>query len=106
VLEANHEPFERVLELPASRLLAVAVVWRDAFAVLDAVGWLPTPEGESVEVAMTAGHVAQLRGLRRDQAEAIVDRLERRDMSQAADEVARLDAEIGLLRKTAWRLDG
>lgn len=70
--------------------------------MLDAIGWHPTRSDAPVEVEITAGHVAQLRHLRRDHAEAIVDRLERRTAFDAEDGIsADVDAEIRRLRAAA-----
>jgi hypothetical protein len=38
VLEVNYEPFEEVRDLQPSELLDVASIFRDAIAVLDAIG--------------------------------------------------------------------
>jgi hypothetical protein len=42
VLEANHHHFEDIGTLSASAQRALATIYRDAFAVLDALGWTPT----------------------------------------------------------------
>jgi len=59
-------------------------VWalvRDAFAVLDAIGWRrPEPPPESVDVPFTAGFVEQLRQRRYDLGHTNIDRLNRRDL--------------------------
>jgi hypothetical protein len=39
VLMFNHEPFEDYLDYLPSRQLALADIYRDATAVIDAVGW-------------------------------------------------------------------
>jgi hypothetical protein len=43
VLMFNHDPFEDFLDYVPSRQLALADVFRDATAVIDALGWDPTP---------------------------------------------------------------
>jgi hypothetical protein len=62
VLMFNHQPFEDFLDYVPAKQLALADVFRDATAVIDALEW--DPEGvshaESVEVPLTASHVAQL----------------------------------------------
>ena len=54
VLEANHYFFEEILEFGPEAQHALSVIYRDAFAVLDAIGWSPDP-------AASAGHIDQLR---------------------------------------------
>jgi hypothetical protein len=101
VLEANHEPFDDVRTLAAPDLLSLATIWRDAFSVLDIVGWLPVPTTATIEIAITAGHVAQLRRLRDDEATAVLDCLAVRDGLTSFDEV---DAEIHGRRRVAQGL--
>ena len=62
VLVFNHEPFEDLLEYIPAKQLSVADVYRDAIAVIDALDWDPdtTPQTESIQVPLTAAHVAQL----------------------------------------------
>jgi hypothetical protein len=68
VLVFNHEPFEDLLEHIPAKQLSVADVYRDAIAVIDALDWDPdgAAPGESIEVPLTAGHVAQLHSRRCD----------------------------------------
>jgi hypothetical protein len=94
VLAANHEPFEDVGYLAAPELLAVADIWRDAIAVLDTLGWLPAPGTATIEVVVTAGHAAQLRRLRHDEALAVLDCLDVRDTLTTDHERSEVDAEI------------
>jgi hypothetical protein len=62
VLMFNHEPFEDYLDYIPARQLALADVYRDATAVIDALGWDPdtTTHQDRVEVPLTTGHVQQL----------------------------------------------
>jgi hypothetical protein len=48
----NHEPFEDFLDYIPARQLALADVYRDATAVIDALGWDPddVPHHERIEV--------------------------------------------------------
>jgi hypothetical protein len=104
VLAANHEPFEDVRYLTAPELLAVAGIWRDAMRVLDTVGWLPVPGTATIEVVITAGHAAQLRRLRHDEALAVLDCLDMRDKSTMARRRAEIDGEIEARRLAARAL--
>ena len=62
VLMFNHEPFEDFLDYTPPKQLALADVYRDATAVIDALGWDPdtNPQPGSVAVPLTRGHVEQL----------------------------------------------
>jgi hypothetical protein len=75
ILEFTHEPFEDFRLLKPAERHATATVFRDAFAVLDAIGWTPQPCAGTVDVPFTPGHLAQLRRLRDDLTTAITDRL-------------------------------
>ena len=61
VLEANHYFFEELLSFGPEAQLALSVIYRDAFAVLDAIGWSPTPVAGPIDVPLTDGHIDQLR---------------------------------------------
>jgi hypothetical protein len=51
-----------------TKQLALADVYRDATAVIDALGWDPVmvPHDDSVEVPLTRGHIGQLHERRCD----------------------------------------
>jgi hypothetical protein len=68
VLMFNHDPFEDYLDYTPRRQLKLADVYRDATAVIDALGWDPemTPHTDSVEVPLTRGHIEQLHERRCD----------------------------------------
>jgi hypothetical protein len=61
VLEANHYFFEELLSFGPEAQFALSVIYRDAFAVLDAIGWAETQAAGPVDVPLTAGHIDQLR---------------------------------------------
>lgn len=76
VLEANHYYFEEILEFGPEAQHALSVIYRDAFAVLDAVGWRrPGEPPESVEVAFTDGFIEQLHRRRYDLGHTNIDRV-------------------------------
>jgi hypothetical protein len=62
VLMFNHEPFEDFLDYVPAKQLALADVYRDATAVVDALGWDPDTiaQAASIEVPLTRGHIEQL----------------------------------------------
>jgi hypothetical protein len=77
VLEANHYFFEEILEFGPEAQHALSVVYRDAFAVLDAVGWgRPVEPPATVDVPFTAGFIEQLHRRRYDLGHTNVDRVQ------------------------------
>jgi hypothetical protein len=77
VLMFNHEPFEDFLDYLPSRQLLLADIYRDATAVIDAVGWDAdtTEQAERVEVPITPGHIQQLHKRRCDLLDTNLDLL-------------------------------
>ena len=77
VLMFNHEPFEDYLDYIPTRQLVLADVYRDATAVIDALGWDPdtTTHTDHVEVPLTAGHIQQLHTRRCDLLDTNLDLL-------------------------------
>jgi hypothetical protein len=75
VLEANHYYFEEILEFGPEAQHALSVVYRDAFAVLDAIGWRRPEEPVTVDVPFTAGFVEQLHRRRFDLGHTNIDRV-------------------------------
>jgi hypothetical protein len=79
VLMFNHEYFEDFLDFGPEAQYALSVIYRDAFAVIDTVGWDPNPDaepGETIDVPLTFGHVDQLRRRRWDLGATNLDRLD------------------------------
>jgi hypothetical protein len=77
VLMFNHEPFEDFLDYRPAKQLALADIFRDATAVIDALGWDPNtnPHAGSVEVPLTRGHIEQLHHRRCDLLDTNLDLL-------------------------------
>jgi hypothetical protein len=77
VLMFNHEPFEDFLDYIPAKQLALADVYRDATAVIDALGWDPdtATQQSSVEVPLTHGHIEQLHARRADLLDTNLDLL-------------------------------
>jgi hypothetical protein len=94
VLMFNHEPFEDFLYYIPTRQLALADIFRDATAVIDALGWDPdiTTHTKSVQVPVTAGHIHQLHKRRCDLLDTNLDLLE--DIGDDTESLAVLMAEI------------
>jgi hypothetical protein len=95
VLEANHYYFEDLLSFGPEAQQALSVIYRDAFAVLDAVGWRRSDDPPaSVDVPLTAGFVEQLRRRRYDLGHTNIDRLTTRDEATDALVIAAIDEAI------------
>jgi hypothetical protein len=94
VLMFNHEPFEDFLDYIPTKQLALADVYRDATAVIDALGWDPdiNVHQSSVQVPVTAGHIQQLHKRRCDLLDTNLDLLE--DIGNDAEDLSILLAEI------------
>ncbi len=77
VLMFNHDPFEDFLDYRPAKQLALADIFRDATAVIDALGWDPdrNPQHESVEVPLTRDHIEQLHHRRCDLLDTNLDLL-------------------------------
>jgi hypothetical protein len=99
VLMFNHEPFEDFLDYVPAKQLALADIYRDATAVIDAVGWDPdtTKQTDKVEVPITPGHVQQLHKRRCDLLDTNLDLLE--DIGADAEALSIIMAEIHANRR-------
>jgi hypothetical protein len=107
ILEANHYYFEEILEFGPEAQHALSVVYRDAFAVLDAIGWRrPDNPSATVDVPFTAGFVEQLRQRRYDLGHTNIDRLSVLDAEYDAQERTRIGAALESDRAAAVVLDG
>jgi hypothetical protein len=104
VLDFNHEPFEDVCDLEPAALLAIASIVRDAITVLDTIGWLATEQTATIEVPITAGHLAQLERLRADLAMSILESLDSREDLTEPEDLARFDQAIAADRLVAHGL--
>jgi hypothetical protein len=77
VLMFNHDPFEDFLDYIPTKQLALADIYRDATAVIDALGWDPdtTTHNDAVEVPLTTDHIQQLHRRRCDLLDTNLDLL-------------------------------
>ena len=94
VLMFNHEEFEDFLDYVPVKQLELADVFRDATAVIDAVGWDPdihVPRSD-VEVPLTDAHIEQLHKRRADLLDTNLDLLN--DMNDHRRPHAVVDAEL------------
>jgi hypothetical protein len=105
-LEANHYFFEEIVSFGPEAQQALAQRYRDAFAVMDAVGWRrPEEPPETVDVPITAGHADQLFTRRYELGHRNIDRLTARDAEPDPAVRAEIDAAIAADRKAAKVLD-
>jgi len=77
VLMFSHQPFEDFLDYIPIKQLALADIYRDATAVIDALGWDPdiTTHTKNIKVPVTAGHIHQLHKRRCDLLDTNLDLL-------------------------------
>jgi hypothetical protein len=77
VLMFNHEDFENYLDYVPVKQLELADIFRDATAVIDALGWDPDicVPFTSVEVPLTHAHIEQLHHRRADLLDTNLDLL-------------------------------
>ncbi|HEY4093949.1 MAG TPA: hypothetical protein VGM33_00465 [Baekduia sp.] len=86
VLEVNHQHFEDVSTMSVPAQLALAAIYRDAFAVLDAVSWTPAPpRAATITVPLSTGHLTQLHTRHADLLHTNLDRLTTRTRTAAID---------------------
>jgi hypothetical protein len=105
-LEANHYYFEELLEFGPEAQFALSLRYRDAFAVLDAIGWRgPDVPPACVEVPLTPGFTQQLLHRRYDLGHTNIDRLATRDAEPDPAIRAQIDARIAIDRQAAITLD-
>jgi hypothetical protein len=105
VLEANHHYFEELLDFGPEAQFALSVIYRDAFAVLDAIGWGPDATAGPVDVPLTDGQVEQLRRQRFDLGHTNINRLDLLDAAGSEEEAAAVRADIDADRAAAQALD-
>jgi hypothetical protein len=73
----NHDPFEDFLDYVPVKQLELADIYRDATAVIDALGWDPNinPPRDSFDVPLTTAHIEQLHRRRCDLLDTNLDLL-------------------------------
>jgi hypothetical protein len=107
VLEFGHDPYENLRTLVPRDQYALSNDFRDAFAVIDAVGWAWSPETDqrAVEIPLTDGLADQLFRRRCDLRATNLDRLEALDEAKTPKEIVKLRTEITIDRLAARALD-
>jgi hypothetical protein len=107
VLEFGHESYENLRYLGPREQYALSLQFRDAFAVLDAVGWArdPMADQHGLNVPLTDGLIAQLQHRRCDLSTTNLDHLDVLDEAKADDEILSLRSEMTINRLAARALD-
>jgi hypothetical protein len=105
VLEYNHNYFEYLRDFGPEAQFALSVLYRDAFAVLDAIGWSTDPDAGTIDVPLTDGHIEQLRRCRFHLGHANIDRSRALDAADPDDDPIAIRAAIDTDRTAAQALD-
>jgi hypothetical protein len=103
--KVNHHAFARLRDLAPDEQFALAGIYRDAFAVMEAIGWEPDADCGPVEVPLTAGHIEQLYRRRYDLGAINFDRLDALADAPTPEAAAVLRADIEADRLAAQALD-
>jgi hypothetical protein len=105
VLMFNHEPFEDFMDYVPAKQLTLADIYRDATAVIDAIGWDPDTDAQrsSVQVPLTAAHIQQLHKRRCDLLDTNLDLLE--DIGANAEALDIIMADIHANRRAVEALN-
>jgi hypothetical protein len=105
VLMFNHEEFEDFLDYVPVKQLALADIFRDATAVIDALGWDPriNPPRETFTVPLTHGHIEQLHKQRTDLLDHNLDLIS--DIGADNDTNAIITSEIHANRRSVEALN-
>ncbi len=105
VLMFNHEEFEDFLDYVPVKQLALADIFRDATAVIDALGWDSriNPPRETFKVPLTRSHVEQLHKQRTDLLDHNLDLIS--DIGADNDTNAIITSEIHANRRSVEALN-
>jgi len=105
VLMFNHQPFEDFLDYVPVQQLALADIYRDATAVIDALGWDPriNPPRTTFNVPLTPSHIEQLHNRRTDLLDTNLDLL--KDIGADKDDNALVTADIHANRRSVEALN-
>jgi hypothetical protein len=103
--KVNHHAFAHFRDLEPDAQYALAGIYRDAIAVLDAIGWESDPDSGPVEVPLTAGHIEQLYRRRYDLGATNFARLDALAEAKTAEAAATIRADLEADRLAAQALD-
>jgi hypothetical protein len=104
ILEDNHHHFEDLLDFCPEAQHGLSVIFRDAFAVLDAIGWRrPDNPPATVDVLLTDDLIHRLYLRRYDIGLAVIDRLEAHDRD--GGDISEIRPALDADRHSAQTLD-
>ncbi len=105
VLMFNHEPFEDFLDYVPVKQLELADIYRDATAVIDALGWDPdiNPPRTTFKVPLTHAHIEQLHKRRCDLLDTNLDLLD--DIGDDTEDLTIILADIHANRRSVEAVD-
>jgi hypothetical protein len=103
--KANHHAFAGFADLAPAEQFKLAMIYRDAFNVLEAIGWSSDPDAGPVEVPLTQEHVEQLYRRRYELGAANFDRLDALANAETPEAAAAIRAEIEADRLAGQALD-
>ena len=101
----NHDPFEDFLDYVPVKQLELADIYRDATAVIDALGWDPAinPPRATFNVPLTHAHIEQLHKRRSDLLDTNLDLLD--DIGDNAEDLPIILAKIHTNRHSVEALN-
>jgi hypothetical protein len=107
ILEFNHDPFEDLRYFEPRSQYAFSLPFRDAFAVLDAIGWARDPQADqrARPIPMTNGLVDQLYRRRCDLNATNIDRTEDLQDAMSDEKIAAIRSAIFLDRLAIKAID-
>jgi hypothetical protein len=107
ILEFNHDPFEDLRFFEPRSQYAFSLPFRDAFAVLDAIGWARDPEANqrARHIPMTNGLIDQLYRRRRDLNATNIDRTNELQDAENDETIAEIRSAITLDRLAIKAID-
>jgi hypothetical protein len=103
--KVNHHAFAGFGDLAPAAQFELSMIYRDAFSVLEAIGWSSDPDAGPVEVPLTPGLVEQLYRRRYELGAANFDRLDALAEASAPEEAATIRTEIEADRLAGQALD-
>jgi hypothetical protein len=94
ILERHHHAFNQVHERTPDELLMIAEIFSDAVTILDAIGWIPDPAAETMNISITNAHLTQLHDQRAELGMTVLDYLDIRNDIDTTNDLAEVDEFI------------
>jgi hypothetical protein len=103
--KVNHHAFAGFADLAPGAQFELAMIYRDAFSAVEAIGWSSDPDAGPVEVPLTPGLVEQLYRRRYELGAANFERLDALAEAPTPEAAAAIRAEIEADRLAGQALD-